>query len=403
MKFKSKKISAWGAFVFVLLYSSMSSVMAVTFVMPKGDVVGRVSYANVKGSESLVDIARSHGVGFDEIKAANNHVDPMAPGNGTKVLIPTRYVLPKGKRSGIVINIAEKRLYHFTKPKKGPALVSIYPVSLGPDVVKAGAGSYKVSQRVRKPTWKVSAGDKARMKAAGRRVVSKVNPGRGNPLGEYALGLDSRGLMIHGTNDARSIGMDVSYGYVRMYPEDIETLIHRAATGTVVRIVNQPIKYGHKNGALYIELHKPDSAEGELNLAALVNWMSQITTHRMWKDDWSRVRQIAEQASGVAMPVVQEKPRRPVKKSWWLKLVSYKKITTARNLAKKVDPLGVPLSIEGCYDGKLCTVLVGPFRDHKYIQEVRKKIKWMTRIKGYTVPYEEQDDFKPLAIVADAK
>lgn len=402
LNYRSKKVSTWGAFCFVLMVFAIPSAMAATFVLPKGDVIGQVGYANVKGGESLLDIARNHGLGFDEIKKANPWVDPWKPAAGTKILIPSRYILPKGKREGIVINIAEKRLYHYSRPKNGPPLVSTYPVSLGPDALKAGKGKYKVVQRVRKPTWKVSAGDRARMKADGKQVRKVVTPGRGNVLGEFALGLDARGLMIHGTNDPRSIGMNVKYGYIRMYPEDVQTLIHRTSTNTPVRIVNQAIKYGHKMGALYIELHKPDSVKGVLNTGALVNWMTSVTDQRLWADDWKRVRDIAEQPLGIAMPVVQEKPKPRAKRAWWLKLVSYKSIGSARNLVKKVDSLGVPLAIDGCYDNKPCTVLVGPFRDYKYIEEVRKKIKWMTRIKGYTVPYKEKDDFEPLAIVANA-
>ena len=375
---------------------------AVTYVLPKGDVVGRITYANIKGDESLKDVARKYGLGINEVIAANPHVDPEKPGDGKKVIIPLRYVLPKVSRKGIVINIAEKRLYYYSKPSEGPPLVSIYPVSIGPDVLKAGAGSYKVTQRLRKPTWTVSTGDKARLKAAGQRVSKRVLPGHGNPLGEYALTLNSGGLMIHGTNDASSIGTDVNLAYVRMYPEDVNTLIHLVPTGTPVRFINQPVKYGHKNGALYLELHKPPHITGELNLAALVNWMSQVTSYRMWEDDCRRVRQIAEQASGVAMPVIQEKPRRAEGRAWWLKVVSYKEIDSARQLENKVAALGVPMMINGCYDGQPCTLMVGPFTDRSYIQEVRKKIKWMTRLKGYTVPYKAEDDFKPIAILADA-
>ncbi len=377
--------------------------LAATYVMPEGDVLGRVTYANVQSSEGLRDIARRYDVGFDEIKAANPHLDPQKPGKGAKVLIPSRYILPRGKREGVVINIAEKRLFHYSRPDKGPALVSTYPVSLGPDALAVRPGLYAVDHRVRKPTWHVSSGDKKRMNAAGKPLRNVVLPGRHNPLGEYAINLNIAGFMIHGTNKPGSIGTNVDYGYVHMYPEDIKTFIHRIAKGTPVRIVNQPFKYGYKKGALYLELHKPAAAKGELNLAALVNWMSQISTQRMWADDWQRVREVAEQSLGVAMPVMQEKDKQGGKPAWWLKLASFNNIQSARKLINKIDPLGVPLSVEGCYDGKLCSVLAGPFRDWKYIDELKKKIKWMTRIKAYTVPYQEVDNFESLAMVAVAK
>jgi len=392
-----KFYAAGGMLALMLGVLVMPPSLAATYVMPRDDVIGQLTYANVDGTETLQDVARLYDVGVEEIRLANPHLNPNRPGKGAKVVIPSRYILPQGKREGIVINIAEKRLYHFTRPDKGPPLVSSYPVSFGPDALAIDPGTYVVDHRVRKPSWHVSSGDRERMRLAGKKVRKVVAPGRDNPLGEYAIGLNVSGIMIHGTNKPARIGTLVSDGYVHMYPEDIKTLIHRTAKGTPVRIVNQPFKYGYKNGALYMELHKPASATGELNLAALVNWMSQIATRRLWAGDWLRVRDVAEQSKGIAMPVLQQKPRRSDSPAWWLTLASYKKMQAARKLINKVDPLGVPMSIDGCYDGKLCTVMAGPFRDWEYIDELKKKIKWMTRIKAYTVPYQERDDLNLLA------
>jgi L,D-transpeptidase ErfK/SrfK len=358
---------------------------AATYVLPKGDVVGQIQYANVKASESLADIARRYDVGLNAIKAANPHVDPAHPAAGARLLIPSRHILPSGGREGIVINVAEMRLYYYSTPAEGPPLVSTYPIGIGSESARSGA--HKIEQRLSRPSWTVPAS----AKAAEPEVLP---PGPNNPLGAYAITLDLEGGMIHGTNKPSSIGMKGGRGGVRMYPEDIELLIHRVATDTPVRIVNQPLKHGYKNGALYLEFHKPESAKGELNHAALVNWMSGIVRTPLDVADWQRVRLVAEGAHSIAMPVAQVKSRSNSERAWWLQLTSYKNAQSAHVLINKIEALGAPLSIKGCYDKQPCKVVAGPFKDKTYIEELRKKIKWVTGVKGVVVPYQEEDDFQ---------
>lgn len=219
-------------------------------------------------------------------------------------------------------------------------------------------------------------------------------PGPKNPLGNFGLVLSSPGFMIHGTNSPSNIGTKISRGCVSMYPEDIELLIHRVTTGTPVRFVNQPLKHGYKNGALYLEFHKPDNTNGELNLAALVNWMSTIVRTPMAVADWQRVQQVAEGSHGLAMPVMQLRSKPRPNRGQWLQLASFKTAKAAHSLVNKVEVMGVPLSIQGCYDGKPCKVMAGPFKDNEYIEALQKKIKWVVGMKGSVVPYREEDDFQ---------
>lgn len=86
-----------------------------------------------------------------------------------------------------------------------------------------------------------------------------------NPLGHFALKLGIPGYLIHGTDQRRSygIGMRVSHGCIRLYPEDIETLYTLVSVGTPVTIVDQPIKAGWRDDNLYLEVHHPLGEEGE--------------------------------------------------------------------------------------------------------------------------------------------
>ena len=92
---------------------------AATYPLPTGNdtVIGEVQYAVAQHEDTLLDIGRRYGVGYEEIVAANPGVDPWLPGAGTQVLIPSRYILPDGPREGIVVSLAEHRLYYFPRTK----------------------------------------------------------------------------------------------------------------------------------------------------------------------------------------------------------------------------------------------------------------------------------------------
>jgi len=369
------------------LFSLTGQVNATTYVLPsQGDVIGQVQYASAKASESLQNIARRYDVGFDEIKAANPGIDPLSLQEGERIVIPSRYILPKGPREGIVINLAEKRLYHYTRPLMGPPLVSTYPVSIGQDGKTSLLGTYKITKRVRKPSWTVPASTRQENPS----LPAIMPSGPDNPLGEYAMELNAPGCLIHGTNKPYTIGMNVSLGCVRLYPEDIAVLAHRSIKDSPVRIVNEAFKSGYMNGALYFEIHKPE-ASGDLNLAALVNKVTAIIPQQLWRDDWERVRLAGKEATGVAIPIARlhSKPQQP--RSWMLQLASFKNYSSARSLMLQLEELDLPVTTSGCETGK-CKALAGPFTDLEYMKEISKRIKWITRIKTITIPYQPEDE-----------
>ncbi|TVP84052.1 LysM peptidoglycan-binding domain-containing protein, partial [Thioalkalivibrio sp.] len=91
------------------------------------DLIGEMYVVRVREDETLVDIAREHNVGFEEIRIANPNVSIWAPRPGTEVLIPDRHILPDTPREGIVINLSEMRLYYYSSPE----VVETYPISVG--------------------------------------------------------------------------------------------------------------------------------------------------------------------------------------------------------------------------------------------------------------------------------
>ncbi len=222
-----------------------------------GDMVGAEQMVLARHEDTLVDIARRNDLGFDEIVIANTGVDAWLPGTDTPVRLPQRYLLPEGPREGIVINVAEMRLYYFPKVKKGDvATVETYPISIGRSDWNTPLVTTRITRKVKDPVWYPPASLKAERIQNGDPPLDDVyKAGPDNPLGQFALYLSIPSYLIHGTNRLFGIGMQVTHGCMRLYPEDIERLYQTVPVGTGVRIVNQPVKTGWHEGVLYLEIH----------------------------------------------------------------------------------------------------------------------------------------------------
>lgn len=243
----------------LLLLSMPFGVLAEVYEMPAdgNDVIGAVTTVDARAEDTLLDIARRHGLGYEDIVRANPDVDTWLPGEGTEVVLPTRYVLPPGPRSGIVLNLAEYRMYYFPTPKAGePAIVMTYPMSIGRMDWETPLGRTKIIAKVRNPSWYTPESVRAEHAADGRPLARIVPAGPDNPLGEYAMRLGLPGYLIHGTNRPAGVGMRVTHGCVRMFPEDIGFLFGQVKLNTPVRIINEPVKMGWDNDELVVEVHR---------------------------------------------------------------------------------------------------------------------------------------------------
>ncbi|BCX82881.1 L,D-transpeptidase ErfK/SrfK [Methylomarinovum caldicuralii] len=231
-----------------------------TFVLPPPDedLVGRVTVAKVEEGDTLLDIARRFDLGQNEIRLANPGLSRWAPPPGAEVVIPKRFILPDAPRRGIVLNVPEMRLYYFPRPRPGelPQVVT-HPVSIGRMDWSTPIGTTRVVAKVKDPVWRPPESIKKEHAEKGDPLPDVVPAGPDNPLGRYAMRLGIPGYLIHSTNKPLGIGMRVTHGCVRMYPEDIERLFPEVPVGTPVTLVNQPVKVGWLAGALYIEVHPP--------------------------------------------------------------------------------------------------------------------------------------------------
>ena len=224
---------------------------------PEGyDVIGNVSTITARYEDTLVDIARRHGLGYYDLVLANPHVNVWLPGEGTEIVLPSRFVLPPGPREGLVLNLAEYRMYYFPQPEAGqPAYVYTYPMSIGRMDWETPLGKTRITAMARDPAWYPPQSVRDEHAADGDPLPRVVPAGPANPLGTRALRLGLPGYLIHGTNRPAGVGMRVSHGCVRMFPEDIEFLFEHIRVSTPVRIINVPVKIGWDGDRLVAEVH----------------------------------------------------------------------------------------------------------------------------------------------------
>ncbi|MDQ1303834.1 MAG: L,D-transpeptidase ErfK/SrfK, partial [Pseudomonadota bacterium] len=122
------------------------------------DVVGELQVVVARHEDTFADIARAYDLGFDELEQANPGVDAWLPGAGTRIVLPTRFVLPDVPREGIVLNVGAKRLFYFPKPVAGePRVVITHPVGIGREGWQTPLGTTKVVAKNKDPVWTVPA------------------------------------------------------------------------------------------------------------------------------------------------------------------------------------------------------------------------------------------------------
>ena len=251
---------------------AFSSLRAETWTLPPPgiDVFGQIRTTQASREETLLDIARRYDIGQIEILLANPNVDRWLPEDGATVTLPSRYIIPRAERKGIVINLPEMRIYYFPEPKKGEKpMVITHPVGIGRMDWITPLGVSRIVEKKKDPTWIPPKSLQMDRIANGEQPYpSIVPPGPTNPLGRHAmrLSIGSGSYLIHGTIKPFGVGMRVSAGCIRMYPEDIEALFDKVSVGTQVQVVNQPIKLGWQLDALFIELH-PSLEEDEQKYA----------------------------------------------------------------------------------------------------------------------------------------
>jgi L,D-transpeptidase ErfK/SrfK len=272
-------------------------------------VVGDDQTVTTVYEDTLYDLANKYSLGSEELIRVNPGVDPWVPGAGKQVIVPGRHILPPGPRVGIVVNIAEHRLYYYPKARHGAAReVYTYPISIGKMDWRTPLGLTHVISKERNPVWIPTESVRKEHLQDGDPLPARVPPGPKNPLGAFAmrLAVGNGTYLIHGTNNPLAVGMPVTHGCIRMYPDDVAQLFPLIPVGTPVRIINQPIKVAWVDGELLLEAHPPVNSEGqsfEPDVDQFAELLRQAVGDSTVAIHWDYAREVLQKADGVLATV----------------------------------------------------------------------------------------------------
>jgi L,D-transpeptidase ErfK/SrfK len=288
---------------------------AESFPLPPtgSDVIGEMGTATTSRHDTLLDVARANGLGYEEITNANPGVDAWLPGAGTTVVLPKMRLLPRAPRAGIVINLPEHRLYWFPPTPPGEqAVVWAFPVSIGKMDWNTPLGVTRIVNKIKDPTWTPPPSVREEHARRGDILPAVIPAGPDNPLGRFAmrLGIPGGAYLIHGTNLPAGVGMQVTHGCMRLYPEDIERLFQMVPVNTPVLIVNQPYKWGWHDGQLLIEVHPPlqEDAVEPPTLTDLTRLIVEATSAEPLAIDWETAELAWREARGVPAAIAARGP-----------------------------------------------------------------------------------------------
>ncbi|MBS0393951.1 MAG: L,D-transpeptidase family protein [Proteobacteria bacterium] len=269
------------------------------------NIIGADVHITTHYKDTLLDIAHRYSLGYEEILRANPGVDMWLPGEGTDIVLPERRILPPGPREGIVLNLPEHRLYYYPKPRRGQKpMVVTYPVSIGRMDWRSPLGETHIMAKEVNPSWYPPESIRREHAAHGDPLPRVVPPGPDNPLGAFKmrLAVGDGTYEIHGTNNPVAVGLAVTHGCIRMYPEDVAALFKMVSVGTKVLLLNEPVKTAYVDGELIIEAHPPVDDEGQTvapELEALSHKLENLLAGKPVAIRWDLARDALQAATGM--------------------------------------------------------------------------------------------------------
>ena len=310
-------------FLTLLLWLLVSPAFATTYTLPENSSDSVITQypdgmplTKSEQNETLLDVARRFLLGQMEIVRLNQDVDRWLVKKGEIVRLSNRRILPDTPRNGITLNLSEYRMYYYPPTKKGqtPRQVMSYAHGVGRQDWRTPLGRTKISRKIMNPAWHPPESIRREHAANGDPLPLVVPPGPHNPLGSRAMYLDLPGeYRIHGTDidKINGIGMQITHGCIRMYPEDVEELYDKVSVGTPVYIVKQPIKVGWLDNTLYVEAH-PDLEGDETTLdqrfATALRLIEKANNHEMPDFDQATLNKALKELTGDPVAIYERLP-----------------------------------------------------------------------------------------------
>ncbi|PXF55801.1 MAG: hypothetical protein C4B57_02020 [Deltaproteobacteria bacterium] len=290
--------------VFMIIPAAPKADALKVFDLKNGKTVyGTLKTVKAGHQQTLLDIARDYDLGYNQIVAANPGVDPWVPSEGASVIVPTVFVLPRGRLpSGIVINLAEMRLYYFESAGDGRSRFWTCPVGVGREGYSTELSIYTVFNKAEDPIWFVPPS----VLEEDPELPPQVPPGPDNPLGKYILRFSRLSYGIHGTNRPWGVGRRVSHGCIRLYSEDIASLFPLVPVGTLVRIIYEPIKVGWAEGKCWLQVYQDYENKIDDPLATAFSGISACEEAiGPIKVDLKKIKKAVREQTGIPVPVAR--------------------------------------------------------------------------------------------------
>lgn len=196
----------------------------------------------VQDGETLYSLAHDNHLSLEHVSISNRLPMQLEIPVGTIVTLPTRHVLPANPpRDGLVLNVPERAIFFF----RHGHFVNYYPVAVGRIGFLTPRGNFRIIEKTKDPTW---------VPPAWAEVHEPIGPGSKNPLGDRWIGTSATRVGIHGTQSPYSIGMVISHGCIRMYPDQVRELYDQVYVGMPVRIEYETAKLGvdRETGNVYL-------------------------------------------------------------------------------------------------------------------------------------------------------
>lgn len=283
-----------------------------------GELKGALTPYEVRRRDSVSAIALKHTV--NPVRVTKPSAPSLRDGlqAGEIITVDVRQIRPRFSpgMSGIVLNVPEAEVYLVARGQ----LVRAYPVAVSTPQTPVPLGRTRVVDKTANPTWYVPASIQAEMARAGRRVLTKVPPGPGNPLGPRWIGFWDGSFGFHGTNVPTSIKQYASHGCVRFLAPDIKDLYRRVAVGTPVHIVYQPVKLAVSGNNVWLSCY-PDIYKRRYDYAGAVRSLA-AQAGVLGRLDWKIVTQAIREADGIVRnistlrqaPVPSARPTTPLER-----------------------------------------------------------------------------------------
>ncbi len=365
-------------FIAVLLAGAVNvSAQAAVFELPdeQSHVIGDNIVVYTTAEDTLLDIARSFDLGYGDMVNANPDIDAWVPGENQRVIVPTRFILPDAPRKGIVVNIPEMRLYYYPAKQAGqPQQVVTHPIGIGREGRDTPLGKLSIIQKRENPSWTPPESVRKEHAAAGDILPAVVPPGPENPLGSRAMRLSNPSYLIHGTHRPYGVGMRVSSGCIRLYPEDIESLYSKVPMNTQVNIIYAPFKVGIKNNVLYMEAHKTlDDMDkrDHYNMTPVVEAMLAVTDDLPKGDAWTDAENIVLNGNGIVQKL--NAPEADIAENIW-----FVHGGTGQKVPQKMHSAIKQLQLEKWFwplrGGSVGEIVLGPFESREQADEMARRV-----------------------------